>query len=160
MLLSGCLTIDRLWKSVDWQTIVIMGSAIGLESAVTSSGLAKQAANLFGAIGGGSPRAALVAVFLGTVLLTNLTTNVAAGVLMFSVASSMANGLGLNFLPFGMVLMFAASCAFITPTAFQTNLMVQEPGGYIFTDFGRLGIPLTLAVGIVVLLIAPLVYGF
>ncbi len=160
MLLSGCLTIDRLWQSVDWQTIVILGAAIGLEAAVTGSGLAASIATLFGAIGGGSPMMALAAVYLGTVLLTNVISNVAAAVLMFSVSVSLSNSLGVSFLPFAMVLMSAASHAFINPAGFQTNLMVQKPGGYVFSDFARVGIPLTLIVGAVVLLLAPIVYGF
>jgi di/tricarboxylate transporter len=160
MLLSGCLTIDRLWQSVDWQTIVILGAAIGLESAVTGSGLAAKTASVFGAVGGGSPMMALAAVYVGTVLLTNMISNVAAAVLMFSVAVSLANSLGVSFLPFAMVLMSGASHAFINPAGFQTNLMVQKPGGYIFSDFARVGIPLTIIVGAVVLLLAPIVYGF
>ncbi|HET8781669.1 MAG TPA: SLC13 family permease [Pyrinomonadaceae bacterium] len=160
MLLSGCLTIERLWQSVDWQTIVILGAAIGLEAAVTGSGLAASAANLFGAIGGGSPWLALAAVYVGTVLLTNVISNVAAAVLMFSVAVSLSNSLGVSFLPFAMVLMSGASHAFINPAGFQTNLMVQKPGGYVFSDFAKVGIPLTFIVGAVVLLLAPIVYGF
>jgi di/tricarboxylate transporter len=160
MLITGCLTIQRLWQSVDWQTIVVLGAAVGLESAITGSGLAKAAADLFGKIGGASPITALVAVFVGTVVLTNLITNVAAAVLMFSVAVSLANAQRVSFLPFAMVLMFAASCAFINPAGFQTNLMVQKPGGYTFFDFAKVGLPLTILVGIVVLVLAPIVYGF
>ncbi|PWT95305.1 MAG: hypothetical protein C5B55_01475 [Blastocatellia bacterium] len=159
MLLTGCLTVDRLWRSVDWQTIVVIGAAVGLESAVTGSGLAKYIADIFASIGGGSPRMALAAVYLGTVVLTNVISNVAAGVLMFSVAVSLANGLGVSFFPFAMVLMSGASTAFINPAGFQTNLMVQEPGGYIFSDYARVGIPLTAVVGLVVLLLAPIMYG-
>ena len=59
-----------------------------------------------------------------------------------------------------MILMSGASCAFINPAGFQTNLMVQRPGGYIFSDFVKVGFPLTLIVGAVVLLLAPIVYGF
>lgn len=160
MLLTGCLTIPRLWQSVDWQTIVVLGSAVGLESAVTGTGLAKAAANLFSTIGGGSPMMALIAVYLGTVLLTNLITNVASAVLMFSVAVSLCTTLGVSFLPFAMILMSGASCAFISPAGFQTNLMVQGPGGYSFSDFARVGLPLTVVVGVVVLLLAPIMYGF
>lgn len=160
MLLSGCLTIDRLWQSVDWQTIVVLGAAIGLESAVTGSGLAARTASLFAAIGGGSPMMALAAVYVGTVLLTNVITNVAAAVLMFSVAVSLASGLGVSFLPFAMVLMSAASSAFVNPAGFQTNLMVQKPGGYVVFDYVKVGLPLTFIVGAVVLLLAPVVYGF
>jgi di/tricarboxylate transporter len=160
MLLSGCLTIDRLWQSVDWQTIVILGAAVGLESAITGTGLAQQAANLFASLGGRSPMVALIAVYVGTVLLTNVITNSAAAVIMFSVAVSLANNLGVSFLPFAMILMSGASTAFINPAGFQTNLMVQTPGGYDFFDFARVGLPLTLIVGAVVLLLAPIVYGF
>lgn len=160
MLLSGCLTIDRLWQSVDWQTIVVLGAAVGLESAITGTGLAQQAANLFATVGGRSPMIALIAVYVGTVLLTNVITNAAAAVIMFSVAVSLSNSLGVSFLPFAMILMSGASTAFINPAGFQTNLMVQKPGGYIFSDFARVGIPLTLIVGVVVLLLAPIVYGF
>ena len=160
MLLGGCLTIDRLWQSVDWQTIVVLGAAVGLESAITGSGLAQQAANLFASAGASSPMIALAAVYVGTVLLTNVITNAASAVMMFSVAVSLANGLGVSFLPFAMILMSGASCAFINPAGFQTNLMVQQPGGYTFADFAKVGVPLTLIVGAVVLLLAPLVYGF
>jgi di/tricarboxylate transporter len=160
MLLSGCLTIDRLWQSVDWQTIVVLGAAVGLESAITGTGLAQHAANLFASLGGRSPLIALTAVWVGTVVLTNVITNAAAAVIMFSVAVSLANNLGVNFLPFAMILMSGASTAFINPAGFQTNLMVQKPGGYSFFDFAKVGVPLTLIVGAVVLLLAPIVYGF
>ena len=160
MLLTGCLTVERLWQSVDWQTIVVMGSAVGLESAVTGSGLAGAAADAFASIGGGSRMMALAAVFIGTVALTNVISNVASAVLMFSVAQSLANNLGVSFMPFAIILMVAASCAFINPAGFQTNLMVQKPGGYVFSDFARVGIPLTIIVGAVVLLLAPIMYAF
>lgn len=160
MLLSGCLTIDRLWQSVDWQTIVVLGAAVGLESAITGTGLAREAANLFAVIGGRSPMMALTVVYIGTVILTNVITNAAAAVIMFSVAVSLSTSLGVNFFPFAMILMSGASCAFINPAGFQTNLMVQRPGGYVFSDFVKVGFPLTLIVGAVVLLLAPIVYGF
>ena len=160
MLISGCLTIDRLWQSIDWQTIVVLGAAVGLESAITGSGLANEAANLFAMVGGRSPMLALTAVFVGTMILTNVITNAAAAVMMFSVAMSLATRLGVNFLPFAIVLMSAASCAFINPAGFQTNLMVQKPGGYTFSDFAKVGIPLTLIVGAIVILLAPIMYGF
>ena len=160
MLLSGCLTIDRLWQSVDWQTIVVLGAAVGLESAITGTGLARETADLFALIGGRSPMIALAAVYVGTVLLTNVITNVAAAVLMFSVAVSLSTALGVSFLPFAMILMAGASHAFLNPAGFQTNLMVQRPGGYVFSDYAKVGLPLTLIVGLVVLSLAPLVYGF
>jgi di/tricarboxylate transporter len=160
MLASGCLTITRLWQSLEWQTIVVLGAAVALESAVTSSGFANAAANMFTRLGGRSPMLALIAVFLGTVILTNVVTNVASAALMFSVASSLATNLGVKFLPFAMILIVAASCTFINPAAFQTNLMVQGPGGYTFSDYAKVGFPLTILIGAVAILLAPIVYGF
>lgn len=160
MLITGCLTIQRAWQSLEWKTIVVLGAAVGLESAVTGSGLARAAANLFAAIGGDSPGIALAAVFVGTVMLTNIISNVASAVLMFSVAVSLATSLNVSFLPFAMILMFGASCAFINPAGFQTNLMVQGPGAYTFGDFAKVGLPLTVLVGVLVLWLAPIVYGF
>jgi di/tricarboxylate transporter len=160
MLLTGCLTSSRVWGSLDWQTIVVLGAAVGLEAAVTNSGLSAAFASVIAGIGGSSPVIALSAVYVGTLLMTNIITNAAAAAFMFPVALSLANSLGVSFMPFAMVLMSASTCAFINPAGFQTNLMVQEPGGYTFGDFARVGVPLTLIIGAVVLTLAPLVYGF
>ena len=160
MLLTGCLTVNRAWRSLDWQTIVVMGAAVGLEAAVTGSGLSAALAKFIAGLGGSSPMLALSVIYVGTIIMTNIITNAAAAAFMFPVALSLATSLGVSFMPFAMILMSAASCAFINPAAFQTNLMVQGPGGYTFGDFARVGVPLTIIVGAVVLALAPLVYGF
>ena len=160
MLLTGCLTSNRAWRSLDWQTIVVMGAAVGLEAAVTGSGLSAALAKFIAGLGGSSPMLALSVIYVGTIIMTNIITNAAAAAFMFPVALSLATSLGVSFMPFAMILMSAASCAFINPAAFQTNLMVQGPGGYTFGDFARVGVPLTIIVGAVVLSLAPLVYGF
>jgi di/tricarboxylate transporter len=79
---------------------------------------------------------------------------------MFPIALSMAADLGVSFMPFVIAMMLGTSYAFLNPAGYQTNLMVYEPGGYKFGDYGRLGLPLTVLVGIVVLLITPIVFPF
>ncbi len=160
MLLSGCLPIERAWRSLEWKTLVVLGSAVGLEAAVTTSGLSQKIAELCASIGGGNPRVSLAVVLAGTLIMTNILTNAAAAAFMFPVALGMAQRLHVSFLPFAMILMVGASCAFINPAGFQTNLMVQEPGGYSFADFAKVGLPLTLVVGVVVIVVAPIAYGF
>jgi len=160
MLATGCLTPDQAWRSVQWKTVVVLGAALGLEAAVTGSGLSEHIARLCAAVGGGSPRLALAVVFAGTIVMTNIISNVATAAFMFPVALSMSEMMGVSFRPFAMVLMVAASCAFINPAGFQTNLMVQKDGGYTFADFAKVGLPLTVIVGLVVLLVAPLAYSF
>ena len=160
MLLTGCLPIERAWSSVDWKTVVVLGAAVGLQAAFTGSGLSAKIAELCASIGGANPHVALAVVLAGTLIMTNIITNAAAAAFMFPVALAMAQKLHVSFVPFAMILMVGASCAFINPAGFQTNLMVQEPGGYTFADFAKVGLPLTLVVGVVVILVAPLAYRF
>ncbi|MBV8553200.1 MAG: SLC13 family permease [Acidobacteriaceae bacterium] len=160
MLLTGCLTSDQAWRSIQWKTIAVLGAALGLESAITASGLSATIAQICASLGGSSPKIALAIVFVGTIVMTNLISNSATAAFMFPVALSMSETLRVNFKPFAVIIMIAASCAFVNPAGFQTNLMVQKDGGYGFVDFAKLGTPLTLIVGTIVLLLAPIVYGF
>jgi di/tricarboxylate transporter len=160
MLLTGCLTIQRAWESLDWRTVLVLGAAVGLEPALTGSGLSTFIAQLLASIGGHDPTLALATVFFAAVIATNTIGHAAAAVFMFPVALSIATTLGVSFMPFAITLMMGASCGFINPASFQTNLMVQEPGGYGFGDFAKMGLPLTVIVAVVVLLIAPLAYRF
>jgi di/tricarboxylate transporter len=160
MLMTGCLTIQRAWESLDVRTVVVLGAAVGLEADLTASGLSTVIANLLSSVGGNSPMMAPAVVFFAAVLMSNAIGHPASAVFMFPVALSMAGKLGVSFMPFAIILMMGASCAFINPAGFQTNLMVQEPGGYSFGDFAKVGLPLTAIVAAVVLLVAPLAYGF
>jgi di/tricarboxylate transporter len=160
MLMTGCLTTQRIWDSLDWRTVVVLGAAVGLESALTGSGLSTAIADLLSSVGGDSPRMSLAVVFFAAVVMTNTISHAAAAVFMFPVALSMADKLGVSFMPFAIILMMGASCAFINPAGFQTNLMVQGPAGYSFGNFAKVGLPLTVVVAAVVLLIVPLAYRF
>ncbi|BBO87756.1 SLC13 family permease [Desulfosarcina ovata] len=160
MLLTGCLPLHTAARSIDWGTLVVIACAIGLESAVTQSGLAGQIAALLAAMGGHHPQLALAVIFLGCSVMTNVITNNAAAAFMFPIALSTAGQLGVSFMPFAITLMIAASCAFITPTGYQTNLMVWGPGEYRFTDFVKIGSVMTLIVAVMTILLTPIIYGF
>lgn len=160
MILTGCLNLRTAARSVDWGTLVVIACAIGLESAVTRSGLAAQIAGLLNAVGGQNPHLALAAIFVGCSFMTNVITNNAAAAFMFPIAISTAGQLGVSFMPFAITLMISASCAFITPTGYQTNLMVWGPGEYKFTDFVKIGSALTLVVAAMTIFLAPLIYRF
>ncbi len=160
MLLTGCMTIGAAARSVEFKTLVVIASAIGLESAVTASGLSAAIANVLSRIGGDNPQIALAVVFAGCIFMDTLTTNVASAALMFPIALAMAGNLGVNFMPFAITLMIGASCSFISPMGYAANLMVYEPGGYEFMDYVKLGVPLTIVVGIVAVIVTPMVYKF
>lgn len=95
-----------------------------------------------------------------TVLFTELITNNAAAALMFPIALATAKTLGVDFMPFVIAILFAASASFATPIGYQTNLMVYGPGGYQFTDYYRIGIPITILVGVITLTLIPLIWSF
>jgi di/tricarboxylate transporter len=160
MLATGCVTYRAAWRSLELETLVILAAAVGLEAAVTASGLSQAVGALLASLAGESPHVALAVVFLGCIVITNLITNAAAAAIMFPIALAVAGDLGVNFMPFVIALMLGTSYAFINPAGYQTNLMVLQPGGYTFTDFAKVGLPVTLLVGAVTVVLAPLVFGF
>ncbi len=160
MLLTDCLTFQSTGRSIEFKTLVIIASAIGLEAAVTGSGLSGKIAGLMALIGGENPHIAITMVFLGCILMDTMVTNVASAAFMFPIAMAMAGNLGVNGMPFVITVMVGASCSFISPMGYQTNLMVYGPGGYKFTDFVKVGVPLTIVVGIIVLTLTPMIWPF
>ena len=160
MLLTGCVDYKKAASNIDWGTLIVIGSAIGLESAVSQSGLADNLSDILTAIGGRNPYTAMTIIFLGCTFMTNVITNNAAAAFMFPIALATAAELQVSFMPFVITLMIANSCAFITPTGYQTNLMVWKPGGYSFFDFVKVGVPMTLIVGIMTVLLTPLIFRF
>ena len=158
MLLTGCITLRGAFDSIEWDTVVVLGAAVGLEAAVTGSGLSAAIAGALERVGGGNAIVAMTAVFIGAVVMTNVITNAAAAAFMFPISFSLAESLGVSVAPFVALLMLGCSYAFVNPAGYQTNLMVQKPGNYTFSDFMKVGLPLTLIVGIVALVLAPILY--
>lgn len=107
-----------------------------------------------------SPWHALVIVYVLTVVFTEVITNNAAAVLMYPMAMAVAEQLGVSVLPYAIAVMFAASASFITPWGYQTNLMVYGPGRYQFSDYVRIGVPLSLLTGAVSVFLIPLIWNF
>jgi di/tricarboxylate transporter len=160
MVLTGCMPLSAAGRSVEFGTLVIIACAIGLEAAVTHSGLTATIADMLSKIGGDDPYVALTVVFLGCIVMDTLITNVASAVFMFPIALYLAGKLGVSFMPFAITVMVGASCSFISPMGYQTNLMVYGPGGYKFTDYVKIGVPLTILVGIITIILTPLFFGF
>jgi len=151
----GVLTPGEARRAVDLDVIIVIASAFGLGAAMASTGLADRLAGaLIGTLGFLGPKGVLAAVVLATVILLAFITNNAAAVLMFPIAVSAAAGLGLDQRTFAIAVAITASASFLTPIAYQTNLMVYGPGGYRFGDYARLGAPLTAAVVALVLILS------
>ncbi|MEX0659901.1 MAG: SLC13 family permease [Egibacteraceae bacterium] len=156
---SGCLTTREARDAVDLNVIVIIAAAFGLGAAVATTGLADSlAALLVDGLGVWGTVGALAGVIVATIVLTELITNNAAAVLMFPVAVAAADTAGADPRGFAIAVAVAASASFLTPIGYQTNTMVYGLGGYRFTDYARLGFPLTLLVMAVTLIVVPLVW--
>ena len=112
MILTGCMTFRQAGRSLEFKTLIIISSAIGLEAAVTGSGLSAKIADLLGIIGGDNPYTVLTVVFIGCIFMDTMITNVASAVFMFPIAMVMAGNLGVNGMPFAMTVMVGASCSF------------------------------------------------
>ncbi|MFO7892343.1 MAG: SLC13 family permease, partial [Longimicrobiales bacterium] len=141
------LTPAEARGAIDFEVIIVIAAAFGLAAAIQASGLADRIAGLLiGGLGGLGPTVALLGILLTTVVLTELITNNAAAALLFPIALATAEGVGADPRLFAIALAIVASASFLTPIGYQTNTMVYGPGGYRFTDYARLGAPLTLTV--------------
>jgi len=160
MLISGCLNMEIARTSIDYKVLLVIACAYGLGTAVQKVGLADLLAAQGLLIANGNPLILLAIVYIATALLTETITNNAAAIVMFPIAMSGAQSLDVNTAPFAVAVMIAASASFVTPTGYQTNLMVFGPGGYRFSDYVKLGLPLSLLVACIALWIIPQVWSF
>lgn len=160
MVASRCCTLTEARRSIDWSILTVIGASLGLGEAMEQSGAAVWLADGVMHSFGQSPRALLAAVFVATAVLTSAISNTAAVALMFSVALATAHSISADPLPFVIGVMMGGSACFATPIGYQTNLMVYGPGGYRFGDFLRAGIPLSLLVGCVTVILTPLAFPF
>jgi di/tricarboxylate transporter len=160
MIAARCCTLTDARRGIDWSILTVIGASLGLGAAMEQSGAASWLANQVMQSLGDSPHALLAAVFAATALLTSAISNSAAVALMFSVALATSQAIGVSAMPFVIAVMMGGSACFATPIGYQTNLMVYGPGGYRFVDFLRAGLPLTLLVGCVTVILTPIVFPF
>ncbi len=160
MLLTRCCTGQEARRSVDWSLLVTLGGSFGVARALEHSGAAAGLADWVIGPCLGHPWLALVAVYFLTMLFAEFTSHAAAAVLSLPVALMTAQHLEVSPMPFIFGVMIAASCGFASPVGYQTNLMVQGPGGYEYRDYVRFGSGLNLVVACVALSLLPLVWPF
>ncbi|WP_423816082.1 SLC13 family permease [Salinibacter ruber] len=147
MILAGCIRPAEAQRALNVQVLVVIAAALGIGKAIETTGLATAAAQgVLSVAEPFGPVIVLVALYLLTNLLTEIITNNAAAVLMLPVAMAAASSLGVPPVAFGVLVAVAASASFLTPIGYQTNLMVMAPGGYRFSDYARVGWPVTLLV--------------
>lgn len=159
MVLTGCLSIDTAYRSINWQTVVLIAATLPLSTAMQVTGGAELLANgLVSTVGAIGPLALMAGVFLLTAGLSQVMSNTATTVLVAPIVLTAALTLGVQ--PEAMMMMVAAGAAsaFLTPIASPTNTLVFEAGGYTWGDYAKVGLPLLFLVMAVSLVVAPLVW--
>ncbi|AKF79920.1 Di-and tricarboxylate transporter [Myxococcus fulvus] len=159
MIATGCVDARKAFR-VDWRVVLLIGSMMALGLAMEVSGAGKFLGQRVAELGDfGGPRTVLVALMLLTIVLSAPMSNQAAALVVLPVAVNAATQLGVDVRPFAIGVTLAASCSFITPLE-PSCVLVYGPGHYRFTDFFRLGTPLTLLLVVVLTLAVPWVWPF
>ena len=157
ILACGCMIVGRVMRyttgieAIDWKVIIAIGCSLGIGSALRTTGVAELLAVNVLELASSNLVVTLMITYFMTWILTELITNNAAAVLVFPIAFSVAQSMGVNFIPFAIVIIMAASASFSTPLGYQTNLMIYGPGGYKYSDYLKIGLPLNLIVAIITL---------
>jgi len=159
MILSRVVTVEQAHKSMNWNTIILVGAMIPLSTAITQTGLADRIGNsLVDALGGGSPYILITGIFVVTVLLGQMISNTATALIMIPICISVAAEMDVSPITLLMSLNVAAAAALLTPIATPANLMVMEPGGYKFSDYFRFGIAVLVAYALVAIVLVPIIW--
>ncbi|MGF1477353.1 MAG: SLC13 family permease [Geminicoccaceae bacterium] len=157
----GCLDHRDAYRAIRWDIMMLIFGMLAVGMAMEDTGAAamivRAVVSPFGELG---PLAALAMIYLLTSMLTETMSNNAAAILLTPIAMSLAGLLGVDPRPFVVAIMFAASASFATPIGYQTNTLVYTAGGYRFTDFLKIGIPLNLLLFLVAIIVIPMFWPF
>lgn len=158
---GGCLSSTQAYRSIDLRILVVLGCMLGIGVAARQTGLAADVAEVLVRLGSRwGPHGILATTYLATALLTELVTNAGTAAIMIPIAISTAERAEVSHRPFVFAVALAASCSFLTPVGYQTNLLVHGPGGYRLRDYLKLGAPLAVVLWVVATFLLPLVYPF
>lgn len=161
MVICRCVSSATARRNIQWEVLFVIAASFGISEAMEKTGAASFIASAFvPAAKSLGPVFVLAAVYVSANILTEFLTNNAAAALMFPIAMAAAHELpGADPRPYALAVAIAASAAFSTPIGYQTNLMIFGPGGYKFTDFVRVGLPLNLICAVISVTILALAYG-
>ena len=159
VLFTGCIDADEAFEVVEGKLLALIFAMLGVGAALAHTGAVALIADGLAPWLAGMPAfLAIWSIYLMTSILTELVSNNAVAVVMTPVAAALATALGLDPRPFVVAVMIAASASFATPIGYQTNTLVYAPGGYRFTDFVKIGLPLNLCCGVLASLLIPLLW--
>ena len=160
MLLFRCCTINQAMDSISWRALMSLAGSIVLGTAIAKTGIAQKTAFALVGVVGTHPILVMLGICLAAMLITQIVENVAVTAMFFPIMYQAAVQIGYEPAPFLIALMIAANASYSTPIAASPNMLVYGPGGYRFTDYMRIGIPLTILVTITGVAAVILTYPF
>jgi di/tricarboxylate transporter len=161
VVLTGIMNIDNAYRAINWTTVIMVAAMMPLSTAMEKTGAAQLMAEyLVAAVGDLGPYALLAGLFILTAVLGQLISNTATALIVIPIGVASAKVLGMSPEPVLMSTAVAAAASFLTPIATPTNLMVMGPGGYAFSDYWKLGLPLMIWFFIVAVFYIPVVWRF
>ena len=144
---SGILPIRELYRQIDWPIIILLGAMIPVSNALQTTGTSQLIAELVVSMTQNLPNwFILTLIMIITMCLSDIINNAATALIMAPIGVSIAMSMGLNADPFLMSVAVGASCAFLTPIGHQCNALILGPGGYKFTDYWKMGLPLEILI--------------
>ena len=159
VLITRCIDAEEAFSFVDGRLLALIFSMLAIGAALEASGAVALIVNAIApALGNLPPFLIIWAIYLLTSVLTELVSNNAVAVVVTPIAIGLATALGIDPRPLVVAVMVAASASFATPIGYQTNMLVYGPGGYKFTDFMRVGIPLNLSIGVLASVVIPILW--
>ena len=159
VLITRCIDAEEAFSFVDGCLLALIFSMLAIGAALEASGAVALIVNAIApALGNLPPFLIIWAIYLLTSVLTELVSNNAVAVVVTPIAIGFATALGIDPRPLVVAVMVAASASFATPIGYQTNMLVYGPGGYKFTDFMRVGIPLNLSIGVLASAVIPILW--
>jgi len=145
MVLTGCLNMEEAYESIEWKVIFLIAGMLPLGIAMENTGAAQLIAQQLVAITGGyGPLAVTAGIFILAAASSQFLPNPAVAVLLIPIAYNAATSLGVSPYPMLMTVAISASAAFLSPVGHPVNLLVMGPGGYKFSDYYKIGLPLTI----------------
>jgi len=156
MVLTGCLKMEEAYRFIEWKVVFLIAGMLPLGTAMERSGAARfLAESMIGAVDRWGPMAVLAGLFVVTALAAQIIPTHAVAVLMTPIAFNIADAQGISPYALAMVVAFSTSASFLLPVGHPANVLIMGPGGYRFTDYAKVGVPLTLVVLLVVLWTVP-----
>jgi di/tricarboxylate transporter len=161
ILVLGILSVEEIYRAINWTTVILVGAMMPLSTAITETGAAKLLADeLISTVGAFGPRALLAGLFVLTAVLGQVISNTATALIIIPISVVAAIEMGVSPQPVLMSVAVAAAAAFLTPVATPTNLMVMEPAGYRFGDYWKFGLPMMLWFFVVAVGFVPVIWPF